>query len=542
MSNDEQRLRLLQLIDGRLSDDERTAIENELSANPKLREQFVALLALEHDLRNSVALSTTVVASPLGGPTFFTRVMQIAIAASVMLVIGWLGTVAYYPNRPSAGGTQPQEITLAGFATVRRLLNIEWTNKDKALAVGDTIPAGILSFEKGVAEIDMFCGARLVIEGPAQLDMQSDWLVHCIAGRVRAQVPPAAQGFIIKAADKEIVDLGTEFVLEVNEHASRVQVIDGKIRIQESGATSRELITGQGEVLQGTPFANQPSLASIVNDIQFSNRHEAVAQRRYDNWQAASRNLRNDPRLIAYFPMADENSMGRLVPNRTEHGSVLDGSIVGLVDHVSNRFAIGNNALSFSRPGARVRVRIDGEFEAFTFMCWAKIDSLHHQYNALFMGDGYENGEPHWQIREDGTLMMSVMIDDKRRVMVRPKYENGLVADAGWHRVYFSPPIWDMSKSGQWIHLCSTYDPANRRVAHYINGTVVSQHVIVDEYYRKDLRIGSGEIGNWGQPFRRTPEFSVRNLNGAIDEMTIFNAALSSDEIRAIFDVGRPSP
>jgi hypothetical protein len=559
MSNDEQRLRLMKFIDGRLSEQERAEIENELAASSALREQFVALLALEHDLRNSSTLSSTVITSPrrsklFGRPTIFHRVIQVALAASFMLVVSWLMTVTYLNNSTSIDGKGNDETTLTGFATVRRLLNVEWTNKNTALTVGDTIPAGLLSFEKGMAEIDMFCGARLVIEGPAQLDLKSDWLVHCLAGRVRAQVPQAAQGFIIKAADKEIVDLGTEFVLEVNQHASRVQVIDGKIRIQESGAIKSELITGQSEVLHGNPQANQASLASIVNDIQFSNRHEALAQLRYDQWQKFSRQLRNDPRLIAYFPMANEPVMGRLISNRSTGGSAFDGSIVGLVDQVPNRFGqgdhvslgnhfnLGANALSFSRPGARVRVRIDGEFEAFTFICWAKIDSLHHQYNALFMGDGYENGEPHWQIREDGQLMFSVMIDDQRRVMVRPKYENGLVADAGWHRVYFSPPIWDMSKSGQWIHLASTYDPTNRRVAHYVNGAEVSRHEIVPEYYCKDLRIGPGEIGNWGQPFRRTPAFSVRNLNGTIDEMTIFNAALSKEEIHAIYDVGRPSP
>ncbi len=546
MSNDEQRVRLIQLIDGRLSEHERATIENELASSPALREQFVALLALEHDLRNSGSLAHATVTVPRDAkifvrPTLFSQVLRVAIAASVMLAVAWVSTVTYLQNRPSHDGGNINETTLTGFATVRRLLHVEWTNKNTALAVGDTIPAGLFSFAKGVAEIDMFCGARLVIEGPAQLDLQSDWLVHCIAGRVRAQVPQAAQGFIIKAADKEIVDLGTEFVLEVNEHASRVQVIDGKIRIQESGATGRELITGQSELLHGTPNANQVSLTSIVNDVQFSHRHEALTQLRYDQWQNFSRQLRNDPRLIAYFPMANESVMGRLISNRSARGTAFDGSIVGLVDHTANRFGLGDNALSFSRPGARVRLRIDGEFEAFTFMCWAKIDSLHHQYNALFMGDGYENGEPHWQIREDGQLMFSVMIDDQRRVMVRPKYENGLVADAGWHRVYFSPPIWDMSKSGQWIHLASTYDPANRRVAHYVNGAEVSRHVIIDDYYRKDLRIGPGEIGNWGQPFRRTPEFSVRNLNGAIDEMTIFNAALSTEEINSIYDISRPA-
>ena len=50
---------------------------------------------------------------------------------------------------------------------------------------------------------------------------------------------------------------------------------------------------------------------------------------------------------------------------------------------------------------------------------------------------------------------------------------------------------------------------------------------IKDEFVIYALQIGAAEIGNWGQPFRKTPDFAVRNLDGVIDEMIILNAALS---------------
>ena len=112
------------------------------------------------------------------------------------------------------------------------------------------------------------------------------------------------------------------------------------------------------------------------------------------------------------------------------------------------------SALEFRRPGSRVRVNIPGEFQAFTFMCWVRIDSLDRWYNALFMGDGYETGEPHWQIRDDGKLMLSVMIDDSRP---HPKWPKNR-----FHEVYLSEPIWDLSMSGQWMHLASVFDPMGR--------------------------------------------------------------------------------
>ena len=97
--------------------------------------------------------------------------------------------------------------------------------------------------------------------------------------------------------------------------------------------------------------------------------------------------------------------------------------------------------------------------------------------------------------------------------------------------------------SGQWMHLASVFDPGNREVSHYINGERVSRREIVDDYLIETLRIGNGEIGNWGEPFRETPWFAIRNLNGRIDELVILDAALLEKEIAELYDnsrAGRP--
>lgn len=199
---------------------------------------------------------------------------------------------------------------------------------------------------------------------------------------------------------------------------------------------------------------------------------------------------------------------------------------------VSGRWPGHKSALEFHRPGSRVRVNIPGEFPAFTFMCWVRIDSLDRQFNALFMGDGYESGEPHWQVREDGQMMLSVMVDDQRP---DPRVKDS----KGHHRVYFSPSMWDLSMSGQWLHLTSVYDPGNRQVSHYINGENISRQEITDDYFIGNLKIGNAEIGNWGEPFREDPTFAIRNLNGRMDELAIFGEALDAKEIARLYESSR---
>ena len=90
--------------------------------------------------------------------------------------------------------------------------------------------------------------------------------------------------------------------------------------------------------------------------------------------------------------------------------------------------------------------------------------------------------------------------------------------------------------SGQWMHVASVFDPSNHTVSHYVNGKRLSRESITPEFHIERLRIGNGEIGNWGQPFRETPWFAIRNLNGRIDELAILNAALTDAEIESLHD------
>lgn len=468
----------------------------------------------------------------------------IGLAAAVLVAVGgaafWFGQQKNVTKNTADKGEQTEtlkESQIAGHATLRQSVDLKWPAGGTKYRDGDVLTNGRLQFDAGVAEIDFFCGATLVVEGPAALNIESDWSVEVASGRLRANVPPAARGFIVKAAGSQIVDLGTEFALEVKAENARVEVIDGEVEIRGGEHDGNHLLTGQRQWLIGTETPESLSGLSTLDELRV--RQENAAAERFATWQAQSQKLRQDERLIAYFPIV-ENPAVRVVRNAAGTGEKLDGKLVGPVEHASGRFGPNSNGLAFGHPGARVRTRIDREFKAFTFACWVRIDSLEHVYNALFMSDGYETGELHWQIRNDGRLMFSVMVDDTQHVQTFSELEQREVETAGLARVYYSEPIWDISKSGQWFHLAAVYDPVGRRVVQYANGKQVGSHEIIDKFHINTLRIGPAEIGNWGQPFRKTPWFSVRNLNGTIDELAVFDAALTTKEIITLFENGKP--
>jgi hypothetical protein len=149
-------------------------------------------------------------------------------------------------------------------------------------------------------------------------------------------------------------------------------------------------------------------------------------------------------------------------------------------------------------------------------------------YNSLFLTDGHELNEPHWQIMNDGRLFFSV----KRRDAVPRSGKDKHIA--------YSPPMWDPSQSGKWLQIATVYNVDEQTTTHFVNGEAISQDRISDEYIVDTVRIGAASIGNWNEPTRGDPNFALRNLNGAIDEFAIFSGSLSASEIAELYEKGRP--
>ncbi|TWT91703.1 LamG-like jellyroll fold domain-containing protein [Neorhodopirellula pilleata] len=548
------------MLDGHLSGEQRVALNQRLQESPDAVNRYHELLD-NHEALCSIYpgevyaeslddefVSRSVSDGPSHrpetwfGPSLKRMVMLLAIAASLLMTVGLAGYIVGNDrgkdrNSEAAVVGRQVEQTIAGHAMLRHSVALQWTTGAKSYRDGDVLPGGKLQIESGIAEIDFFCGATLTIEGPAVLDVQSDWSVKVASGRLRANVPPAARGFIVQTSEAEIIDLGTEFALDVGAESSRVEVIDGEVALRGGVHDGVHLTTGQHQWLGQQRAASGGDKISGFADLE-SRREDAEAER-FSKWQAFSQKHQRDKRLIAYYKIADMPP-GRTVPNAALSGVGKEATLVGPVQRSTGRFGQPSTGLEFDRIGARARTRIDGEFKAFTFSTWVRIDSLDHVYNALFMSDGYETGELHWQIRDDGSLMFSVMIDDTQEMHHFSERDGSLVKAAGLAKVYYTPPVWDISKSGRWFHLVAVYDPAGHRVTQYVNGELVSNEPINDKFTIENLKIGPAEIGNWGQPFRKTPWFSVRNLNGTIDEMTIYNAALEQDEIHNLYEQGKP--
>jgi hypothetical protein len=433
-----------------------------------------------------------------------------AAAAVAVAALGWHRAGTRHEGREA-------EATFSGVAMLSQELDACFATRP--LLRGDAIVPGPIRLERGLAQIDFFSGATVLIEGEAALEIMSAWEVRCLSGRVRVRVPPAAKGFLVHAPGVKLEDLGTEFALNVEGNGSAVRVYDGEV-IVHTDAQPASLTSGMTLGRATRDFLPSGELQSLAEEREAS---------RFAAWRRWFERTARDPRLVACygFERSADDRWDRLVRNDAlPERNARDGGAVG-ARRTSGRWA-EKGALEFKRPGDRVRLNIDGTYAAATFACWVRVDSVDNRFSGLLLTDGYDDGEPHWQIHENGSLMFSIMY--------RPP---GRKDDRNWNQIYYSRPVFGPDSLGRWHHIAVSYSGTTGEVTQYFDGVRVSHEVSALHRPDRLLTFGPCEIGNWGLPTANHSS-PVRNLNGVIDEFLIYDAALTDDEVRDIYTNGKP--
>lgn len=386
-------------------------------------------------------------------------------------------------------------------------------SEEGALSKGDSLKPGIVKID-GYVALEFFKGARMTIAGPARLELVNPQRVICHFGKIRATVPALAKGFTVVTAQSEIVDLGTEFAMEVGVSGkTEVHVFDGEVEAYDAkrNPESMKLLTaGHALNIVGEknwqPIPMKPDrFEDLVNVNQLARDQDAE---KLNAWKAVNRAIKSDSRLIAYYDFERDPERPRTLLNRAaETGSKHNGAIVGA--RWTNGPWPGKGALSFKHPGDRVRLNLTGEYDDITLAARVRVDGLDRSYSSLLLSDGYEPGDIHWQIRSNGSLSLGLNYSESRKRTIKL---------AGFM---------DLSRLGRWFHIATVIDQSKRKVFQYLDGKLLSEHHIKDG---GKWTFGDASIGNWDHPIA-TPS-TVRSLNGAMAELMIFRAAISAEEIK----------
>ena len=158
------------------------------------------------------------------------------VAAAVVLLLGgiavWLSVSPVSVLRPPVSLSP---VTLVSQSGVR------------GLDLPDALP-GTVRLSAGQAVVRLGSGVQLTVLGPACLEVHNVMEVTLESGRLLADVPHWATGFLVRTADLDVYDLGTVFSVSVDWPVSDVFVFKGRVRVNETGhgeignATSGEVV------------------------------------------------------------------------------------------------------------------------------------------------------------------------------------------------------------------------------------------------------------------------------------------------------------
>ena len=134
-------------------------------------------------------------------------------AAVALLVAVTLGLTSLYrsglfPNGSAKIESHPSPL---GVARIEQAKDVRWC-EETAPAIDAPLAAGNkLAIQQGLLEVVFDSGVRVIVEGPAEAEVQSRSSLLLLRGKLTAEVPAGARGFAVHTPNCTVVDLGTRF-------------------------------------------------------------------------------------------------------------------------------------------------------------------------------------------------------------------------------------------------------------------------------------------------------------------------------------------
>ena len=355
-------------------------------------------------------------------------------------------------------------------------------------------------------------------------------------------VASSAPLFAVRTPSAVVTDLGTEFGVIVGEDGdTATHVIEGhvELRVLDDDRPEHQAIRiAAGESIHvERPAKDAEDNLAVVAHAR-ANTHlfpvhpgklaEYVAEKRLEpfrRWQAFGKELRRRNDLAAYYDFQPDERNRSVLPNLTLFDQPSDGYIEKAV-WKSGRFP-GKSALAFGWSGGRARIavcaNIDNDigfkisFRRLTLAAWTRIDAIPRNSAGLVMSDGWQlPGQIHWMIRWDGKMAMVVFVGPRKEIFAVSEL-----------------PVVDEQHLGQWRLMALVCDLDAKKATFYVDGKSVGQQGI-EVGDLPAIKIGCASLGDWynpGAPFGGA-DFA---LDGRMDELMIFNTALSREDILDIY-------
>ncbi len=240
---------LSRMTEARLDPEEGRRLAQLIEADSELRQRYLdycqmhAILLSEHGLLASTAVPSN---DPLDQAGSHRR-RALWLALAVVLMIACLPLLGLRPSS-SQPPTRGAEVAYLSHAVG---VSFEYGAAGEAkTTTGTVIPAGQYLLNLGIAELTFESEVKVTIEAPASFLLVDQGTIELLSGKLSAHVPRDGIGFTIETPRAAVVDLGTDFGVEVMNHDAEIHVFTGEVRVDlHSGAgpdpPPLRLVTGE---------------------------------------------------------------------------------------------------------------------------------------------------------------------------------------------------------------------------------------------------------------------------------------------------------
>ncbi|TWU44804.1 FecR protein [Rubripirellula tenax] len=478
-------------LDGDVSDDEKARVVEwlELPANLQC---FAKRAELHSDLRCSlrrrsiqeraIETCTGETASAIGSR--FTKVGVIALATAASLFFAFM----LWPD-----DAQPDAST-GQLATVVSRIDALLTNGEANWDATELV-AGEYQLRRGLVHLQFDGGVMVYVEAPAQFSVISGKRLVLQHGRLSANVPPEGIGFTVDTPEAEVVDFGTEFSVDVEGGASEIHVFDGLVRVNPGASNQRD--ASRSVDLQASQAVRITDGAAELEDISIAT---ARFIRNFDeprlNYVRAVKRL--SPLAHYRMPIRDRG----LVSEPPKYSGVLLTGEGKRPPHAQGVFVGGSLRVGVDSTGRGGRVDLPPALSTgqFSLTVFVYLETPAHGAIVATNLDG-ERGNFGLSLNENGMLQASV----------RRRNDDVLSVSGG-----------SVLPLKTWRHVVVTADGENLQL--YEDGKLVASKPC------KALATTDAETVWFGTDARAN-----RVWGGRIDEVALFDRALTEEEVAALY-------
>ncbi|PQO46971.1 LamG-like jellyroll fold domain-containing protein [Blastopirellula marina] len=530
-----------------------------LKQSPAARKEYIEFfrvhaglydLVEEYSQRDSLSettLANAQVSRPseprlIGVPIAFALLAASLLVAGFVFSLRWEDDIAEVPsvNFPTTKTsvkevanslTLPDATTTQPIAVISRMVDVVMAPGEAALHIGQSVPPQQVTLQSGLVQFDFLNGVTMVVEGTVELELISQTRCKLLRGQARVYASSQEDGFTLETEDATFIDRGTEFGVRVTPgKESEVHVIDGQVDVTPRATAEATRSVTTGNAVNVSPNHPPQDIGFRPDDFPSINgvaqRLSAQTAERFQQWRKNRQEILEDEDLVVFYDFQSNPDNAQKVVNRVSSG--LDGTIVGC--KIAEGRWPGKESLEFKGFHDRVRINIPGEFDAITLSAWIRIDGFDRTFSSIMLTDYFQDGHIHWQFRSSGHIEMGI----------RPKHEERIL--------YLSDPELGFDDLGRWLQLVTVFDPDLGKVFHYLDGRLIMIAPIEtgrEASYRAPtetldkLRIGYAELGNWRRKDPGEP-YSIRSLNGRLDEFSVYSRALNEAEVQRLYEIGKP--